>query len=448
MMGEQGTDGRVFILEPSAVTVTKGLDDRLTPATVTFRSYYRDGQSATRTAYSGRFIIQESDDGSTWTTKYTSSANEATVAFTPDADMKMIQCTLYAAGGTTSALDRQTVNILTDISNLTQEITFNKLTNDGALQGIYMEDGELYINFSFAKGGTLVLGGLNDINGILQVRDSNNNTVVQLNKDGMYTEESGVGTLISSGNVKFSADGAMLGRVTAGDFTLAEYTGSLSVAEKTGKGVGFVTSSEFATMGVVDEDTDAYSMKYLLNNGFNPTGTSIPAVAYNALHMFWGNVLTFGTLRVGGNFSSTGSKNREVGTEHYGQRLQSCYEMANPMFGDVGAAQTGNDGICYISIDDIFKETVSEHNSYYVFLQKEGEGDLWIKEKNNTYFVVKGTPNLSFAWELKAKQRGYEYDRLNAMVDETDKDIDYGLLGSAAAEKYYKELEMNEYGEY
>ena len=42
-----------------------------------------------------------------------------------------------------------------------------------------------------------------------------------------------------------------------------------------------------------------------------------------------------------------------------------------------------------------------------VFLQKEGPGDIWIEEKAATYFLVKGTPNLAFGWELKAVQKGY-----------------------------------------
>lgn len=41
---------------------------------------------------------------------------------------------------------------------LTQEEVFNRLTNDGDLQGIYMQDGKLYINGEYIKTGTITAG--------------------------------------------------------------------------------------------------------------------------------------------------------------------------------------------------------------------------------------------------------------------------------------------------
>ena len=46
--------------------------------------------------------------------------------------------------------------------SLDQESVFNRLTGNGAAQGIYIVDGQLYVNMSYARSGTLVLGGLND----------------------------------------------------------------------------------------------------------------------------------------------------------------------------------------------------------------------------------------------------------------------------------------------
>lgn len=40
-------------------------------------------------------------------------------------------------------------------------------------------------------------------------------------------------------------------------------------------------------------------------------------------------------------------------------------------------------------------------NMYKVFLQKYGQGDLWVDRITATYFTVKGTANLSFCWEIK-----------------------------------------------
>jgi hypothetical protein len=83
------------------------------------------------------------------------------------------------------------------------------------------------------------------------------------------------------------------------------------------------------------------------------------------------------------------------------------------MFGDVGLGQLDENGEATIAIDDIFNETVNTSIEYAVFLQKEGPGDVWIDEKTELYFTVKGTPGLKFAWELKAVQKGYENHRLD-----------------------------------
>lgn len=117
-------------------------------------------------------------------------------------------------------------------------------------------------------------------------------------------------------------------------------------------------------------------------------------------------------LTVTGMLSVSGLKNRVVDTEHYGKRLQNAYETCSPYFGDIGEGQTDENGVCIIPIDEIFAETVSVEYGYQVFLQKYGEGDIYVAERNDTEFVVKGTPNLKFAWEMKARQKGYENIRL------------------------------------
>lgn len=117
--GDPGTVSRNYMLESSDAVIKKGADNHLSPATITFKAFYRDGNAASRTAYAGRFKIEESTNGTSFTVKYTSAANESAKSYTPSsADVKIIRCTLYAAGGTTNSLDTQTVVVLTDVSNL------------------------------------------------------------------------------------------------------------------------------------------------------------------------------------------------------------------------------------------------------------------------------------------------------------------------------------------
>lgn len=108
-----------------------------------------------------------------------------------------------------------------------------------------------------------------------------------------------------------------------------------------------------------------------------------------------------------------GTKSKAVETENFGTRLLYCYETPTPYFGDIGEGVTDEIGECYIYIDDIFAETVETDCEYQVFLQKYGKGDIWVEERNKTYFVVKGDKNLKFAWEIKLKQKDYEAYRLD-----------------------------------
>lgn len=147
--GDKGDSGRIYFLELSSLVIKKGSDNVLNPSTITFQSYYRDGTSATRTAYSGRFIIQESIDGNSYTTKYTSSANESSKTYTPSSsNIKSIKCILCAAGGTTTQLDSQTVTVLSDIDgleiggrNLLKNSSGN-LKNISNWEGIYSSNAE------------------------------------------------------------------------------------------------------------------------------------------------------------------------------------------------------------------------------------------------------------------------------------------------------------------
>ena len=148
------------------------------------------------------------------------------------------------------------------------------------------------------------------------------------------------------------------------------------------------------------------------------------------------------SISVAGNLTVKGTKNRSVKTENYDDRLLYCYEMPSPMFGDIGEGITDENGECIISLDDIFSETIKTNIEYQVFLQKEGPGDLWVSEKNGLYFVVNGTKNLKFAWEIKAKQMEYEYARLERFENDEDAEhVDYESQYMVEVEQLLKERE-------
>lgn len=215
--GTEGKPGRTYMIEPSCTVLKRGADKVISPNFLEFNAYYRDGDSAIRYAYSGRFVIEETADGNTWKTIYTSSANETSVkhylytVLTDGSgqtitggngttvgiprDITNIRCKLYAAGGTTDMLDMQSVAVVIDVDNLTQTDIVNILSNNGAWKGLYYRNGQLYISFSAALGGKLTLGGKNNGDGALILRNSSGEPIGTLDNDGLtfwdsYSEES------------------------------------------------------------------------------------------------------------------------------------------------------------------------------------------------------------------------------------------------------------------
>lgn len=181
--GEQGVPGRTYFIELSSNILKRGQNDKVVPSTITAKAYYRDGDSATRTAYSGRWYVQTSTDGSTFTNVLVSTVNEPSKSYTVsslDRSIVSVRFILYAADGTTNQLDMQSVPVVIDVDALTHEEIFNLLTNNGSMKGIYKEGNQLYISFTYAKGGTLKLGGPNNGYGTFEVYDANGNIITQI----------------------------------------------------------------------------------------------------------------------------------------------------------------------------------------------------------------------------------------------------------------------------
>lgn len=181
--GEQGVPGRTYFIELSSNILKRGQNDKVVPSTITAKAYYRDGDSATRTAYSGRWYVQTSTDGSTFTNALVSTVNEPSKSYTVsslDRSVVSVRFILYAADGTTNQLDMQSVPVVIDVDALTHEEIFNLLTNNGFMKAIYKEGNQLYISFTYAKGGTLKLGGPNNGYGTFEVYDANGNIITQI----------------------------------------------------------------------------------------------------------------------------------------------------------------------------------------------------------------------------------------------------------------------------
>lgn len=271
------------------------------------------------------------------------------------------------------------------------------------------------------EGGLLKMGGRANGNGIIQLYDANNSLLFTLDNNGLlYKSDPSMTVPIVQSYRKFGDSGFAEQTIYMGIhgvqvYSPAYYDGSINslhrgIALVNGeirffnhdlstiriRGVAEVNRIEFPTVTFYDDST------YIKNN-----------------------------LSVSGSFSATGSKNRIVKTEDYGDRLQSAYEMCSPMFGDIGSGITDENGECHVFIDPVFAQTVSLDN-YYVFIQSSDGSPMEVLSKNSSYFVVKGKPSSEFDWEIKAKQLGYENHRNERHNNDADKEKDMRNYGEVA----------------
>lgn len=367
------------------------------------------------------------------------------------------------------------------------ERVFNALTDNGKQEGIYMQNGHLYINASYIKSGQISadLINLKNINvtnssGVSTFAIDNYgnvtlrpNTFVLTNGDTIYSiaenkastalsnanrytdnalsnldigkmskqeiinvlsdNSSNKGLYLSNGNVYMNADYINTGELAGwkvgyqklsasgayGEVTLDASTGEIYSETNSGvyvpgygtlygtriRGIHLYTGTVHASSVSVDTSVSAGSVSASKKV---TAGTHIEATGH-FYSVGTGTDLADASIR--GKLKVSGTKSRSVSTADYDEQLFYCYEMPTPFFGDIGESVISNDGTCMIDIDDIFQESANVGIKYYVFLQREGKGDCWVAEKEQNYFIVKGTPGLKFSFEIKARQAQYEHMR-------------------------------------
>lgn len=275
------------------------------------------------------------------------------------------------------------------------------------------------IHWDWAYGGTLTLGGEGNKNGVLRILNANG---AQIGKwDNTGADITGTVKTITSNGVYAKITGQDIAFINGGDDINEQVLMQMGAAISTDSNVADIDLGENTSFGIGGNGREMFQM-----------------------HPYddW-------TTKILGNFEvMSGTKSRVAETQNFSDRLLYCYETPTPMFGDVGCAQTNAEGVAIIDIDPVFAETISTGTEYQVFLQKEGPGDLWIQEKDESYFVVRGTPELKFSWELKCSQKHFEHLRLEEETQRTmvSKDInnaenDYSDIIDGLVNDYDTEME-------
>lgn len=143
-----------------------------------------------------------------------------------------------------------------------------------------------------------------------------------------------------------------------------------------------------------------------------------------------------GGVGVFGNFSVYNGSKNAVHVTRNGLRATPAYEMAESYLGDIGRNYTKENSEVWVKIDEIFSDTVNTDIAYEVFLQAYSDATFWVEDFKSDKFLVKSNKPFSrFAYEIKAKRRGYENERLVEQKKDNEE-----------IEKIYMETEIKDNG--
>lgn len=360
---------------------------------------------------------------------------------------------------------------------LNQNEVLSRLVNGG--DQIYLQDGKLYILASAILGNILKMGGRSNANGEIEIYDGVGTRIGLWNKNGLFIGNiSGTSKEPTDANTTIGTNGSIVTNSLKAnsyvyvDGTTSSYfkipcTYSARFAEISGNGFKVRNSAYEVYMPTNHSNHKGLYIRPLSDsasvadnvgmhldptvlNIYNPSSTSGSSfsASYASIQMHKGGSSGWALyLRYSGsnwrcdldaNFivKSGYTKSKSVETNDYSERLMYCYEMPSPMYGDVGEGVIGEDGLCYVTIDPIFAETI-ELSQYQVFLQAYGDGKCFVKDRKSSYFVVQGEQGLQFGWEIKGKQIDLPYSRLER------RDVDNGSNTSPNDEVNYVEEAIN-----
>lgn len=272
------------------------------------------------------------------------------------------------------------------------EDIFNLLTNNGNIQGMYMTGGKLYWNGAYIKSKSITTAAL----------AADSVTAEKIKVNDLYSLKANIaGFKISADTISHQSTTKPASGI--GQTYYDTYFSSKNKRLTFRKGPG---TSDYMTFSINGLRTSNWKCLDLISDADVESGDFS-----SGNHHSLGYTNIYGVLYVAAGLRVAGTKQAVRETENYGEKGVYCYETPTPYFGDIGSGEIAADGKCYVDIEDILKEMINTEMQYYVFLQKRGEGDLYVSECTADYFVVTGTPGLKFFWEIKVKQKDYEYYR-------------------------------------
>ena len=264
--GNDGTPGRTYYLRANTEILLMGQDKKITPNPFNVYARYRDGQGDESRFKTWWTVETSKDAGKTWT-KLAFNAQTSAITINPNNESLgangMIRATIYTDSARTKIADQQTWQVAVDAASLTQTEIVEILSDNGKWKGLYYKNNQLYISFSAALGGELTLGGANNGNGKLVIRDSAGNQVGYIDNTGVNFTK---GTFSGSLN---SAKGTFTGELSANTGNIAGWvldseTGQL----KSPNGI-IILDAENEEISINGVALSAYGNGLVADGGFN-----------------------------------------------------------------------------------------------------------------------------------------------------------------------------------
>lgn len=305
--------------------------------------------------------------------------------------------------------------------SLNQQGVFNRLTNNGQTQGIYLSSGRLYLNATYMQTGTLnanliKTGVINSNSGHTRY-DLDNGTIRMGSSNGnrVNVNDRGINWYVQNGSTSY-------------------LTGVLySVYGETWIGA----NSRYVNYGWVDSATpNSY-------RGMRVDNTD-SRVSFNTSHVD----VESGDLGVSGGISTRdlnawGNKHRIVRTP-LGNLAFSAMESPEPAFCDWGGGTVGEDGTCPIVLTPEYRIAIAQHQALrWMLTPINGAANLWL-ERTDYGALVHGNVGDQFDWLCI----GVQFDMVGTYAPlsesspppEADEAIEVAHGFSVAAEK--EEVEM------
>lgn len=200
----------------SAQTAKRDSSGAIIPSSFTVQAFQQSG--AATTAYAGRFKVEETEDGTVWNTVYSSANDESEIecelnnvivdehgnyivtdkGYRINAgginNVSSVRVSFF--GSADQLIDVQTLLVVAEAQPLTPDDVFNLLTDGGKIQGLYRIGNQIYMNASYIRSGTYVVGGVNDEHGTIQILDSDGNVVGKISSSGIFSNNIEVGDSI------------------------------------------------------------------------------------------------------------------------------------------------------------------------------------------------------------------------------------------------------------